>query len=492
MKLFSCICSLVFFIPLIVSGISFFPDEPPFSIADSSYRQVIKESARSMNYYLNYPQGSAEVQKSFENNGQELDKLDRFINQIFHDTLIYVESIRVSGYCSIEGSYDTNERLARSRAIGFMNYLDNSYHLSRRYPIDVNWVAEDWDNLREMVAASDMLYRDEVLSIMDNTDVFAGREKKLMYLRGGTPYRYMLTELFPKLRRVEITVNYDLHRIMEEKLNRKLSEEEFLLELDKERAAAEAEEKRLAEQARLAEEENARILAEQEARRQQELAAEAVREEARRQAEKAARLKAEQEAAEAAARLQRQENRKLYPLIGIKTDVIAWAGVLPDFKKAAFMPNLEAEVYFAGRWSVAATALYANWAYGNGKQFWGVSAYGAEPRFWFRNDGLFRGFHVGVYGEAGDFNNQKDRNDAVTTTTNYTGTFWSAGISAGYLLPLARHWSMEVSLRGGYRSAKYDIYDRELPFLYYSSSDKENKFMLTRFKLNIVYRFGKR
>ena len=48
-------------------------------------------------------------------------------------------------------------------------------------------------------------------------------------------------------------------------------------------------------------------------------------------------------------------------------------------------------------------------------------------RFWFRDDGLFRGFFVGVYGEAGDFNDQKDRRDDAATATNYTGTFWSAG-----------------------------------------------------------------
>ena len=48
-----------------------------------------------------------------------------------------------------------------------------------------------------------------------------------MELAGGAPYKYMLKEFFPALRRVEITVNYDLHRIMEQKLQRSLSEEEF-------------------------------------------------------------------------------------------------------------------------------------------------------------------------------------------------------------------------------------------------------------------------
>mgnify|MGYP001834988168 FL=1 len=154
------------------------------------------------------------------------------------------------------------------------------------------------------------------------------------------------------------------------------------------------------------------------------------------------------------------------------------------------MPNIAGEVYFAKRWSVGVSALYADWAYDSGKQFWGLSAYSVEPRLWFRGNGLFRGFFVGVYGEAGDFNNQRDRRDDITTLTNYTGTYWSAGVSVGYLLPLSRHWSFELSVRGGYRSADYNIYDRELPYFYYNSSDKKNEFALTGLRFDVVYRFG--
>ena len=98
-----------------------------------------------------------------------------------------------------------------------------------------------------------MAHRDEVLYLIDHVGIFAGRERKLMDLDKGAPYKYMLKEFFPALRRVEITVNYDLHRIIEEKLHRKLTKEEFEAELAKERAEAEAEERRLAELARMEE-----------------------------------------------------------------------------------------------------------------------------------------------------------------------------------------------------------------------------------------------
>ncbi|MFR3488424.1 MAG: hypothetical protein ACLTTP_03540 [Alistipes ihumii] len=116
-----------------------------------------------MSCYLNYPQGSAKVQPDYRSNGEELDKLDRFIRQVFRDSLIYVDSICLSGYCSIEGAFDVNDRLARNRATGFRKYLDDRYGLSSRYPVRITWVAEDWDGLRGAVEASRMNYRDEVL-----------------------------------------------------------------------------------------------------------------------------------------------------------------------------------------------------------------------------------------------------------------------------------------------------------------------------------------
>ena len=35
-------------------------------------------------------------------------------------------------------------------------------------------------------------------------------------------------------------------------------------------------------------------------------------------------------------------------------------------------------------------------------------------------------------------------------------------------------------MRGGYRSADYNIYDRELPYFYYNSSDKKNGIRIDR------------
>ena len=214
---------------------------------DSTYRRVIKEGTANLDCYFSYPQGGWQIQRGYGGNARELERLDKFMRSSFADTLIYVRRITLTGYCSIEGSYAANEKLAHDRANGFRNYLDTEYGLARRFPVEVRYVGEDWDRLRQLVEASTLPGRAEVLAVIDNTDIFKGREKKLMDLQGGVPYNLMMAELFPLLRRVEIRVEYDLHRIIEERYRRKLTDAEFQEILARERASAEADERRLAE-----------------------------------------------------------------------------------------------------------------------------------------------------------------------------------------------------------------------------------------------------
>lgn len=45
-----------------------------------------------------------------------------------------------------------------------------------------------------------MQYKDEVLEIINTVPVMRGREKRLMDLKWGHPYNYMMDHFFPKLR----------------------------------------------------------------------------------------------------------------------------------------------------------------------------------------------------------------------------------------------------------------------------------------------------
>ena len=89
------------------------------------------------------------------------------------------------------------------------NYLRGRYQLPANiYRVD--WRGEDWIGLKQLILRHGMPDEDRVLDIIENYGVFEGREKRLMDLKNGQPYRYMLKQFFPKLRRVDYKITYKI------------------------------------------------------------------------------------------------------------------------------------------------------------------------------------------------------------------------------------------------------------------------------------------
>ena len=402
---------------------------------DSLYRRVIQDGCARLCCYFSYPSGESGIRENYGHNGLELDKLARFIRWSVNDSLVSVRRILLSGYSSIEDHYDLNLRLSRDRANGVLRYLDSVYGLSRAYPVQVACFGEDWGKLRELVAGSTLAKKREIVRIIDGVDLFKGREKQLMDLDGGAPYRMMMAQYFPLLRRVEITVEYDLRPIMEKRDRRKLTDLEFRSLLEKERAAAAREESLL--------------FAQQKAR------------------EKAASAAARQSFPDGEVPTRGTARRRFLPLLGLKTNLVSWAGfwARPGYRtleRSTYMPNLSAELFFAGRWSVCGSATYADWSYDGGNQYQGFSAYGLEPRLWLMENSCYRLFYLGIYGRTGDYDLGRTDSRAVSRDeANTSGTYMEGGLSAGCYLPLTVRWGLEVGVRGGFRHEKGKAYDIE-------------------------------
>ena len=129
-----------------------------------------------------------------------------------------ISKILVAGFASVEGTLAVNEQLAYNRARSIKNYLESRTDIDS-VNIEVYNGGENWVGLRDMVASSDMTYREEVLEIIDNTPVriyvgrklVDGRNHQLMLLKGGDPYRYMMKHIFPRLRQAGyVRVYFDL------------------------------------------------------------------------------------------------------------------------------------------------------------------------------------------------------------------------------------------------------------------------------------------
>ena len=168
--------------------------------------QAQEQRVATASLYIDYPRGGSKVDPSFGRNRRELLKVDSLLTPLLGNPYIYIKEIRVTGYASPDGAYYDNEALAKARSLGFRSYLTKSYGLED-YPFRTAWVAEDWEGLRRLIRGKP--YEKATCFIIDNYGIFEGRERYLMDLNGGQPYKEMLHELFPQLRRMEINIIYD-------------------------------------------------------------------------------------------------------------------------------------------------------------------------------------------------------------------------------------------------------------------------------------------
>lgn len=161
------------------------------------------------NIYLDFEPASYYVDPSYGNNGKELAAIRRVIDQINANPKARITSLSVVGYASPEERLANNEMLAYERALLLTRYLQLHYGIPVQNT-DVNSGGEDWLKLRELVVASNIAYKSEILQIIDSTIHPDAKESKLRRLAGGRPWRIMLDTMFPELRRVEYIVTYTL------------------------------------------------------------------------------------------------------------------------------------------------------------------------------------------------------------------------------------------------------------------------------------------
>ena len=169
-------------------------------------RQVTEEA------FIDFAVGKTEIRPDYMGNAAELQKITGMLDKL-SDTLITVRGISLIGYASPEGALDMNRRLSEGRARALAGYLLPRFPYARSlYRIEFG--GENWGGLRDAVERSDMPDKKELLYILDsipapiNYTTNTSRKKSLMAYKMGDPYRYMLREFFPHLRKAVCRVDY--------------------------------------------------------------------------------------------------------------------------------------------------------------------------------------------------------------------------------------------------------------------------------------------
>ena len=171
---------------------------------------------RVSDYSVRYSINVAHLQPNLDDNSEALRALSNFIEQTMADTVARISSVTITGYASPDGPYALNERLAKQRAQDFMSYVDSKYNFSTRYAVTTSGVAEDWENCRTMIESSlSIPHKDSVLRIINSA---ASNDTKEQQLKKMTDtWNFMRTDILPRLRRVDIVINYARGTIVEER-----------------------------------------------------------------------------------------------------------------------------------------------------------------------------------------------------------------------------------------------------------------------------------
>lgn len=130
----------------------------------------------------------------------------------------------------------------------------------------------------------------------------------------------------------------------------------------------------------------------------------------------------------------------------------------------ALMPNLSVELPLGHSFSVLAQSYWPWWLTGDQRYCLQIRSLGFEGRWWFAHrkkeqtgDRKWRdrmaGHFIGIYGISGSSDFQYEDRFCVQST------FWSAGVTYGYSLPVGDWMNLEFSLSAGYARIPWQGYN---------------------------------
>lgn len=167
---------------------------------------------------INFRQSKVNLDTTYMGNPEALEHARKAI-EFYHrpDSNFVLKNVAVVGGASPEGSVKINERLSRQRAAKIFNYIGASFDLPDSLTT-FTYLGRDWAGLYTLVLADDKVpYRDEVIDLLG--DILSsyrsgeleshGNLARIKRLRGGVPYSYMYSKLFPKLRASKLILTFD-------------------------------------------------------------------------------------------------------------------------------------------------------------------------------------------------------------------------------------------------------------------------------------------
>lgn len=180
---------------------------------------------------LYFSQNNSQIMADLKDNEVNLQHLSTLIETLQNNPNAALTGITITGYTSIEGTFAHNLQLSVRRANSLKEYLITKYAMDESL-FSVKGKGEDWTGVDSLVSLASLPYKNDVLKIIRGIGIFDGREKKLMELYRGEPYRAMENSLFPQLRRCEYHLLYTISPLSAEKAAEAFASDPTSLSLD--------------------------------------------------------------------------------------------------------------------------------------------------------------------------------------------------------------------------------------------------------------------
>lgn len=123
----------------------------------------------------------------------------------FSNDYAFSRLLVIRGSASPEGPADNNKRLAHQRAHAIIDTLRHYFSIPDSI-ISEQYIDEDYQGLRRLVAVSDYPYKEQVLTTIDSFTDTRKLKAKLKSLNGGRIWKDLLRNFYPQLRATRVVI----------------------------------------------------------------------------------------------------------------------------------------------------------------------------------------------------------------------------------------------------------------------------------------------
>ncbi len=198
-----------------------FPEELTFYISSLStlvddtpkYRMLVLERRVYDNTraFIDFRQGSSEVDTTMEGNFEELARIRRCIMDVVSRQEFALDSMIIRASSSPEGSLSLNKKLSIARSESVKKYLEAYVPEQWRDSMKVSSLPENWGQLIRLVKNDTVMKQETVRGLLDLMSDLTYPDKVEKRMSLLPEYRYMREKLYPKLRSVGF--EFHMHRV---------------------------------------------------------------------------------------------------------------------------------------------------------------------------------------------------------------------------------------------------------------------------------------